>query len=247
MTKFIYPNKLLHEIFSEQAERTPDRVAVIDPGVERGDYRQLSYTEVHSKTSVLEHWLRHKGVSEDCIVPIYMGRCLEFALCYISILKAGGAYLPLEIGYPQEMMRRVIVEVEAIVTLTMPLNSPSLPEDAPRFELAEGWELRATLTAEQLRALPPMTTGMDSLAYCVYSSGTTGVPKGITCPHRGSVFSYSHRMYAMPYAADGSDREGVNVFFVWEMLRPLLAGGRSPPLSASRTLARVRPLPLPAG
>eukprot|EP00325_Prymnesiales_sp_UTEX-LB-985_P001567 CAMPEP_0174705992 /NCGR_PEP_ID=MMETSP1094-20130205/9007_1 /TAXON_ID=156173 /ORGANISM="Chrysochromulina brevifilum, Strain UTEX LB 985" /LENGTH=1408 /DNA_ID=CAMNT_0015904217 /DNA_START=132 /DNA_END=4358 /DNA_ORIENTATION=+ len=224
MPKFTYPDQLLHEMFSAQAEHTPERVAIIDPGVEPGDYRQLSYAEVQSKTGLLGHWLRHKGVTEDCIVPIYMERCLEFALCYISILKAGGAYLPLEIGYPLEMMRRVLKEVEAVVTLTMPSNSRTLPDEVPRFELAEGWELRAALTSEQIQALSPITTGMDSLAYCVYSSGTTGLPKGITCPHRGSVFSYSHRMFAMPYASDGSDREGVNVFFVWEMLRPLLAG-----------------------
>lgn len=74
---------------------------------------------------------------------------------------------------------------------------------------------------------------LDSLAYIVYSSGTTGKPKGIACPHRGAVFSYQWRRHEnIPYQEFTSCNnnkhqvqvEGCNVFVVWEMLRPLLQG-----------------------
>ena len=65
---------------------------------------------------------------------------------------------------------------------------------------------------------------MDSLAYVVYSSGTTGKPKGICCPHRGAVHSYLWRGKAYPYGPPGTEREAANVFFVWELLRPLIHG-----------------------
>ena len=65
---------------------------------------------------------------------------------------------------------------------------------------------------------------LDSLAYIVYSSGTTGKPKGIACPHRGSVFSYKWRFEHFKYNEDIEEVEGCNVFFNWEMLRPLLRG-----------------------
>lgn len=54
------------------------------------------------------------------------------------------------------------------------------------------------------------------------SSGTTGAPKGICCPHRGAVHSYHHRLVNFPYSE--GDREACHVFFVWELLRPLLGG-----------------------
>ncbi|CAN0156677.1 unnamed protein product, partial [Laminaria digitata] len=57
------------------------------------------------------------------------------------------------------------------------------------------------------------------------SSGTTGAPKGICCPHRGAVHSYHHRLVKFPYSE--GDREACHVFFVWELLRPLLGGMKS--------------------
>lgn len=65
---------------------------------------------------------------------------------------------------------------------------------------------------------------LDSLAYVVYSSGTTGKPKGICCPHRGAVHSYLWRGKQYPYGPPGTEREAANVFFVWELLRPLIHG-----------------------
>ena len=95
-------------------------------------------------------------------------------------------------------------------------------EDTTHFLLSGDW-------LASLDGQPPVPAGgfeprptPESLAYVVMSSGSTGVPKGICCPHRGAVHSYYHRAETYPFI-DG-DREACGVFFVWELLRPMLRG-----------------------
>ena len=90
--KFTYPDQLLHETFSEQAKATPDRVAIIDAPPGQPD-RRVTYAELDAMTDALAWWLRKQGVVADSVVPIFMSRCLEYAVCYLAILKAGGAYV----------------------------------------------------------------------------------------------------------------------------------------------------------
>ena len=74
-----------------------------------------------------------------------------------------------------------------------------------------------------LHPLPsPLCSGLLEFSYVVMSSGTTGVPKGIMCPHRGAVHSYHWRHEHYPLRPD--DRAGCAVFFVWEVFRPLMRG-----------------------
>ena len=98
-----------------------------------------------------------------------------------------------------------------------------LPADwqTQAFALDETWEERVRSDAsDQPENLPK--PGLDDLAYCVMSSGTTGAPKGMLCPHRGAVNSYYWRYTNYPYQDD--EREACNVFFVWEAIRCLLQG-----------------------
>ena len=161
-----------------------------------------------------------------------MPRCLEFVISYVAILKAGGAYLPVEVAYPELMLVKVFREVKPKVVLSLPAQLAALkPSQDGGFAqtvltmgVGTGWEQLIQLSEDAAAALPPITTHLDSLAYAVYSSGTTGEPKGITCPHRGSVLSYTYRQWSCPYSTKQVEREACSVFFVWEMLRPLLGG-----------------------
>ncbi|ELT87526.1 hypothetical protein CAPTEDRAFT_186995 [Capitella teleta] len=86
MEDFDYEHQgLPYEMFMRQAKETPDRIAVVSPG----ENRQLTYKELDDVTDVLATNMRINGVEEDCIVGIYMEKCLNYTISYIATLKAG--------------------------------------------------------------------------------------------------------------------------------------------------------------
>nr|CAD7594039.1 unnamed protein product [Timema genevievae] len=207
----------LHQMFSRQAKSTPDSVAVVTH-----DGKQMTFGELDKASDLLALKLRHLGVKRNTVVGILMERCPEYTIAYIGILKAGGAYMPLEISHPHPLMQSVLEDSAPVAVCTKSQFSQRLSGlvDSSRVLLMEGDWLEELA---RLEVIPEtVQVSLDDMAYTVYSSGTTGKPKGIQCPHRGAVFSYHWRHSAYPYQP--GDREACNVFFVWEMLRPLLKG-----------------------
>ncbi|KAE9044072.1 Linear gramicidin synthase subunit D [Phytophthora rubi] len=210
-----YPaDKCLHDMFAEAAKRTPDAVAVFYEG------KTLTFREVDEQSERLADCLFRAGVRPGCISGIFMEHCIEFVVAYIAALKAGGAYMPLEIVYPPDLLERVMEESKPIIVLTKKKFRSRLPAWQQAHELDDGW--LESLAQQNIPSMPldRTRTHPDDLAYVVMSSGTTGVPKGICCPHRGAVHSYDWRLTHCPYKED--DRVACHVFFVWELLRPML-------------------------
>ncbi len=201
----------LHELFEEQARRSPQAPAVVDPHV------SLTYEELDRRAGLLAAYLKDLGIGPDEVVGVYMERSAAYVVACLAALKAGGAFLPLELAYPPSMLNEVIADSEPRVVLTNRDYEDNLPETQHRFCLDEGWE--KGLSFEKTSGAGP---GMENLAFVSYSSGTTGKPKGIANPHRAAVRSYLWR-FGVSDNGPG-DRVGCNVFFIWEMLRPLLKG-----------------------
>jgi len=216
----------LHDHFRRQAALTPERIAVM------GRDHKLTYRELDQATDQLAAMLRSHGVGKDHCVGIFMDRRKEYVLSYIAIHKAGGAYCPLDPAYPDGMLSDVLVGSQPTVVLCTQALAPRLPETQTKIVLTDDWKASLLpLTQEGQASLDQVASeiDLDSLAYIVYSSGTTGKPKGIACPHRGAVYSYQYRFRQTPYREDVDatappEVEAANVFFVWEMLRPLLRG-----------------------
>lgn len=204
----------LHELFEEQARRTPDAPAVEDKD------GSLTYRELDRQADRLAGYLRGAGVGPDELVGVLMERRLEYVVACLAALKAGGAYLTLEMAYPDALLADVIADARPRVVLTLDAHAGRLPEEMPRLCMDEGWEddIPEELPSgeDRPRANP------EDLAFVSYSAGTTGKPKGIANPHRAPVGSYLWRFGLSDYGA--GDRVGCNVFFIWEMLRPLLRG-----------------------
>lgn len=136
-------------------------------------------------------------------------------------MKAGGAYLPLDVAYPEGLLADVLSDSSPQVVICKRNFVSRLPESLHVILLDGDWA--SCLPAEDNKLQSADDTDAEALAYFVYSSGTTGKPKGIACPHRGAVFSYNYRYETIPYAND-IEVEACNVFFVWEMFRPLCQG-----------------------
>src|SRR3712207_1904922 len=203
----------LHELFEEQARKTPEETAVAD---ERGE---LTYGELDRMADRLAAYLRREGVGPDEVVGVYLERRLEFVVACLAALKAGGAFLPLELAYPPTLLGDVLDDSEPRIVLTQEGLTGRLPGKQARFCLDDGWEDAIGGDAGTTDGPRP---GPENLMFVSYSSGTTGKPKGIANPHRAAVRSYLWRFGLSDYAPGA--RIGCGAFFIWEAFRPLLRG-----------------------
>ncbi len=167
----------IHQLFETQVEKTPGAVAVIC-----GDQR-LTYREVDQRANHLAHHLQKLGVGPECIVATYLERSLELVIGILAILKSGGAYLPLDVDYPlsriswmlEDARPRAVLTSSGLSALpTCPCPVVSLDEDPMRF------------SSEPVDK-PSVTISSRNLSYVVYTSGSTGLPKGVGVEHRSVV------------------------------------------------------------
>ncbi|MEO2215442.1 non-ribosomal peptide synthase/polyketide synthase [Paenibacillus amylolyticus] len=170
-----YPREAtIHGLFEAQVEKTPDAVAVIC-----GD-KQLTYAELNARANQLSWILRDNGVQADTVVGIAAERSLDMIIGLLGILKAGGAYLPIDPVLPFERIRSMLKDSGASVLLRhQGVDTYGFQGRILEFEIAE--------TGELLETNPGVIVMPDHLAYVMYTSGTTGRPKGVMIEHRSVV------------------------------------------------------------
>src|SRR5581483_2692535 len=118
-----YPqDRCVHELFEEQAARTPEAVAVVYEGA------ALNYRQLNARANRLAHHLRGLGVGPDVIVGLCVERSLEMVVGLLGILKAGGAYLPLDPQYPAERLAFMLKDAAAPVLVTQSGLTSILPD-----------------------------------------------------------------------------------------------------------------------
>ncbi len=132
----------LHELFEEQARRSPAAIAVEDTRT------RLTYEELDRMADLLASHLREAGVGPDQNVGVYLERSSEYVVACLAALKAGGAYLILELAYPPALLRDVVADSGPRIVLTRERYAGNLPEGTARFNLDEGWEDEAEASGE---------------------------------------------------------------------------------------------------
>ncbi len=178
-TKTDYPqDKLIHQLFEQQVERTPDNIAVVF------NDQQLTYAQLNARANQLAHHLQSLGVGPDVPVAICVERCPEMVVGLLGILKAGGAYVPLDPAYPKERLAFMLEDTRAPVLLTQARIAASMPAHrAHVLCLDSGWGA----IGRESEGNPVSRSTAGNLAYVIYTSGSTGQPKGVMIEHRSLV------------------------------------------------------------
>jgi amino acid adenylation domain-containing protein len=215
------PGKCIHQLFEEQAARTPDAIALTF-----GDH-EVSYQELNQRSNQLARHLRENlGVKANELVAICTERSIEMLTGILGILKAGAAYVPLDPGYPQERLAFMLEDTQARVLLTQgSLVSKIAAHDRRLVCLDNDHAEIERQSAENLES----GIGPESRAYVIFTSGSTGTPKGVAITHYNvaRLFQSTEQWFRFgpkdvwtlfhSYAFD---------FSVWEMWGALLHGGR---------------------
>ncbi|MFD4636178.1 amino acid adenylation domain-containing protein [Lentzea sp. NPDC058436] len=161
-----------HELFQQQALRTPDAVALV-----AGEHT-VSFAELDRRADALARRVCRAGVGVEERVGLFLGRGVDLVVAVLATLKAGGAYVPLAVSDPADRVGFMLADADVRAVITSRALAASLPESSAHVIIAED-DGDTTGPVEFDRPHP------DGACYVIYTSGSTGRPKGVTVTHRG--------------------------------------------------------------
>jgi non-ribosomal peptide synthetase component F len=173
-----YESASVAEQFEAQAKRSPEAIAVVC-GEE-----ELSYGELNEKANRLAGYLVEAGVKTESRVGIYLGRSIEMMIGVLGVMKSGGAYVPLELGLPQERLEYMVKDAGIEWVLMEAEGMGKAPLKGVDVVLMDGAG-RDKEWMEGYGEGVPERIESEQLAYVLYTSGTTGRPKGVMVKHGG--------------------------------------------------------------
>ncbi|MER8073186.1 amino acid adenylation domain-containing protein [Streptomyces sp. NPDC094034] len=210
------PGATLTQLFEAHVARTPDASAVVSDGLE------LTYAQLNERADRLARHLAAKGAGPERAVGLWMERSADLVTTLLAVLKTGAHYVPLHEGHPPSRRRLVMADCAAELLVTdRPAEAAEFAGTAEIIYCDE--VLRAASASGPVR--PAGAAGADGLAYVMYTSGSTGEPKGVAATHRGvadlvldrcwATDNHERVLFHSPYAFDAS---------TFELWAPLLSG-----------------------
>ncbi|GCF09960.1 non-ribosomal peptide synthetase/type I polyketide synthase [Dictyobacter arantiisoli] len=196
-TQSVYPAELcLHQLVEAQVERTPHQPAAIF------EEEQLSYHELNQRANQLAHYLQTVGVGPEIRVGIYMEPSLEMLIAVLAVLKAGGGYIPLDRAYPSERIAFLLKDAGIALLLVQQRHADTVVSENQSTRIIPLDTLYSVLDQQPVDN-PVSRVCPDNLAYILYTSGSTGIPKGVMISHKGLV-NYLHWARQRYAVAEGS-------------------------------------------
>lgn len=167
-------NVSVHRMFEAQVRRTPDAIAVTYEG------NVLTYAQLNRRANQLARYLRKSGLQVGEYVPVVMPRCPQILIAQIALLKIGCVYVPLDPKLPLGRMKFTLRDCNARIALCE-TEWPETVEEIEWIDCTQALRASGKLSADnlELQLDPPPP------AYVMYTSGSTGSPKGVVIPHCG--------------------------------------------------------------
>jgi amino acid adenylation domain-containing protein len=168
-----YPrHQPVHELFEQQVKQTPSAVALV------WNERVMTYAELNGRANRLARALRAAGMQMGEYVPILMPQTPQLLIAQLAILKCGGVYVPMDLQLPEE--RREFIIKDCAARRVLARAAESVPRDVELHVVGDDGQGAAS---EQYPADLRLPISSASAAYVMYTSGSTGVPKGVVVPH----------------------------------------------------------------
>ncbi|WP_217558585.1 non-ribosomal peptide synthetase [Paenibacillus sp. GbtcB18] len=203
--------------FERQAAETPSAIAVV---AEDGE---LTYAELNRRSNRLAQALRKQGVKREERVAVVMDRSLEMMIAIFGVLKAGGAYVPVAPGLPPERIRFMLDNSGAKLVLKKGKAPEGLETFLPCMDVHE------TLAQERDDSPVEKLHDSHSLAYVLYTSGSTGQPKGVMIEHHSVVnrIGWMQKQYGLDASAVILQKTPITFdVSVWELFWWSFAGAK---------------------
>ena len=215
-----YPrDKCVHRLFEEQAQRTPHAIAV------EFEKKYVTYSELNSRANQVANVLRKNGVEADSLIGVCIERSVELVVALLGVWKAGGAYVPLDPMNPPERLNYMLSDSEARIVLTS-VRQRHLFAGTNRRSICIDSD--PSLFASESSDAPHIAQIPTDLAYVMYTSGSTGNPKGVMVTHGGLV---NYVVWAAAeYSADVGESVPLHSSIAFDLTVtalwvPLIAGG----------------------
>ncbi len=170
-------NATIHDIFSAIASRSADRIAIV------GDGEPLCYRDLSQRADRIAAHLQRRGITRGARIALYSQRSADAIAAMIGILKAGAAYVPLDPAYPVNLLKFIYQDCAPALLLG---QRRLLTQPQARFWDTEAIDIQECLAGGNDVAAT-VEVDRDAPAYIMYTSGSTGHPKGVVIPHRGVV------------------------------------------------------------
>ncbi|MBK8379003.1 MAG: amino acid adenylation domain-containing protein [Nitrospira sp.] len=212
-----YPAVAVPALIAAQAARTPEAVAV------RAGQTTVTYAALLAQAAQLAQALQARKIGPECLVAVALERSVELVVALLGTWYAGAAFVPLDPTYPTERLRYMLQDSQAALLLTDAAQATRLAHDGPTLCLDRD---RAILDGSP--STPPvLATTETQLAYVLYTSGSTGQPKGAGNSHAGlrNRLQWMQEAYRLTPADRVLQKTPISFdVSVWEFFWPLLVG-----------------------
>ncbi len=184
--------------FEKQAVKYPEKIAVT------GDKHSLTYRELDYRATRLASHLLQYGISSNRIIGVLTDKSIEMAIAILGIFKAGGTYMPLDIQrQTQERIEAMIYDSGTEIILSAVRDKAKIPKNIPKHIKIIDLTVRQIYAEDVLLPPPETNISMDDTAYIMYTSGSTGIPKGVMVSQR-NLLNHNYSVIG-DYALNASD------------------------------------------